>query len=91
VGFIRRDTRDRRQVLAGLEGRWVTVIAGFRVATKRTGRLFVADKADLVWGAGLCRASIVLEDDRRERWFPMSEVYEVIDPDTGATLGGPWR
>ena len=91
MGLIRHDLRNRQQVLTGLEGRRVTVVAGFRVATKRTGRLFVADKDDLRWAAGLCRASIVLEDDRRERWFPMSEVYEVIDAETGATLGGPWR
>ena len=59
--------------------------------TRYTGRLFVADKADVRWAHALC-PSIVVENDRgTERWLPMAEVFEVTDPDTGATLGGPWR
>ena len=56
-----------------------------------TGRLFVADKADLGWAHVLCPAVVVENDRGRERLLPMAEVFLVTDPDTGATLGGPWR
>ena len=93
VGWMQpRDTRDRRRVLVGLEGRRVTLLAGFRLKTKRTGRLFVADSSDLGWAPGLCPASVVVENEAgAEELLPMSEVFKVIDPETGATLGGPWR
>ena len=67
------------------------MLGGFRIMTRYTGRLFVADKADLGWAYRLCPA-VVVEDDRgAERLMPMAEVFEVTDPDTGAALGGPWR
>lgn len=85
----KRDRRDRAQVLRSLEGRRVTVLAGFDNVLAHTGVLGVANE-----GAGPDarpgEASIVLRDGENQRWFILGEVHSVTDAGSGVRLGGPW-
>lgn len=85
----RRDRRDRAQVLRSLEGRRVTVLAGFDNVLAHTGVLgFASDDAEPAGRPG--EASIVLRDGENQRWFILGEVHSVTDAGSGAQLGGPW-
>jgi len=83
----KRDRRDRAQVLRSLEGRRVTVLAGFDNVLAHTGVLgFASDDA----GPDGRPASIVLKDGENQRWFILGEVHSVTDAGSGTRLGGPW-
>lgn len=86
---ITRDRRDRWLVLKSLEGQRVTVLAGFKYLVSHTGTLVIFnDRSD-----GQLRSdppSVVIDDGKRQRWFPIDDVHSVTDPSDGSALGGPW-
>ena len=92
VGWLRPcDRRDRTQVLAGLQGRRVTVLGGLRIMTSVHGPAVRGRQGR----HGMGPRPLPLHRGRgrpgSRTWLPMAEVFVVTDPDTGATLGGPWR
>lgn len=81
------DRRDRWQVLTSLDGHRVTLLAGFRFPMSRTGTLLASEGAE---HASPRLRGVVIDDGRRRQWFPLGEVRQVTDPETGTVLGGPW-
>lgn len=86
---LNRDSRDRWLVLKSLEGRRVTVLAGFKYLRSHTGTLTISrNRQD--WLPGSSPQSIIIDDGRKQRWFPIRDVHSVTDPLDGLQLGGPW-
>jgi len=84
---VKRDFRDKAQVLRSLNGRRVTVLAGLDNVMSHTGVLTVPDDASSERGRSNI---IVLRDGAQERAIMITEVHSVRDAVDGSPLGGPW-
>jgi hypothetical protein len=89
VWGIRRDERDSWEVLRSLHGRRVTVLVGTKNLHEHTGTLVVQRDSRAKWVVSP-RKSVVIDDGRRQRWFPVGEVHSIVDPQDHSVLGGPW-